>query len=114
LRASATEWLPLDASLALARNVKESAAALSFIGILLLAVVAVLPIGRRGGWAAWPLYTPLVTGFFAVLYESAQRGGWRFDLFLLYPAYSVIAGGWLFRMVRLQAHKPGKLPMEPA
>jgi hypothetical protein len=32
-------------------------------------------------------------------YEAAQRGGWRFDLYLVLPAYGLILAGWLVRLV---------------
>jgi len=95
------EWIPRGYTGRIyARNVTETAAMLSLVGLLGLALLSLLPFGVAAGWRSWTLYTPLIAALFGFLYEVPQQGGWRFDrMFLLYPAYAVIAGAWLVRLV---------------
>jgi len=97
---SSTDWFPVDSATSMLRDASVMAAIFSTLGIALLALAAILPFGRKAEWTSWTLYTPLLAGLFAALYEHAQSGGWRFDLFLLYPAYTIIVLGWLVRVIR--------------
>jgi hypothetical protein len=94
-------WIPGGYTATLyARNIADAAAMLSLAGLLVLALLSILPFGARAGWRSWTLYTPLVAVLLGVLYELPQRGGWRFDrMFLLYPASALILAGWLVRLV---------------
>ena len=75
------------------------AAGLAFIPILVIA--SLLPFGMSRGWLSLPLYYPLFALLCALAYESVQKPGWRFDLFLMVPAYGVIAVAWIVRVFLL-------------
>jgi hypothetical protein len=80
-------------------NIVDSAGTLAFLGIIVLAVVSLLPLSLRNGWDSWMLYTPLITLLLGTTYEMNIKGGWRFDLFLLCPLYFVILGSWFVRLL---------------
>jgi hypothetical protein len=71
----------------------------AFGGILVLALFAVIPFPLRAGWYSWTLYAPLVAFMLAIIYEIPQKGGWRFDWLLLFPAYVLILLGWVIRLI---------------
>jgi hypothetical protein len=101
-RESRDEWLPRGQGRMVARDALCALAwVVAFAAILVLAAVALLPFGATS-FRSWTLYTPLVALLFGGVYELARApGGWRFDLFLMVPAYLVIAVGWLVRLVLL-------------
>ena len=73
----------------------------SFIGILLLAVVSILPIWPSVDCLSLSLYIPVAALVLCIAYEMSQRGGWRFDLFFLIPPYLVILAAWIFRIIQV-------------
>jgi len=91
-------WLPPGPGLA--EHLRGDALVMSAIGLVLLAILSLLPFGARQGWRSWMLYTPVPMLVLALVYEKLVTGGWRFDLFFLGPAYLVIAGTWLLRFLR--------------
>lgn len=80
---------------------RGSAGPITLLGLLLLAVASLLPIGPGGRWTSWTLYLPVLGAAFGAIYESTVRKGWRFDLLLVYPLQAVVAGGGLVRVVLL-------------
>lgn len=80
-------------------TISDTANGITFFGIMLLALLAFVPDGFRGDLYSWTLYTPLVALMFGVIYEKGVTAGWRFDWFILFPAYALILLGWLVRLI---------------
>ena len=81
--------------------------AFGFLGIAVVAIASLVPVGGR---AALPLYYPLFTIILALLYESVQSPGWRFDLMFLVPAYCVVGVAWLVRVLYRRSRRRNVLP----
>jgi hypothetical protein len=73
----------------------------SFIGIVLLALVSLLPVWPLTDSTSLSLYLPAAALVLCIAYETAQKGGWRFDLYMLFPAYGVIGVAWLLRVIHV-------------
>jgi hypothetical protein len=96
-----SEWLPPDPLYSFKLgNISSMALVFSAIGLLILALLSLIPFGLPNGWISWTLYTPLIALMLGLLYEMNVTAGWRFDLFLLFPIYTLIMGCWLFRFVK--------------
>lgn len=99
-----SEWLPHQQSfeyLTAFRRISSGSASLSFIGLIILAILSLIPFSLRDKWTSRMLYIPLITILFGVVYEHHQvaASAWRFDLFFIYPLYAVILIGWLIRLI---------------
>lgn len=102
------EWLPPGAVDAARNDLHLAAKALAFIGILIFGVISLIPFRLQAGWNSSMLYLPVAIALCAVLYEMGEKGGWRFDLFLLMPAYLTVAITWLVRVIIVvRARAPG-------
>ena len=75
--------------------------ALSFIGIVLITLVTLLPIWALKDCYALSLYFPIAAILLAGSYEYVQKDGWRFDVVFLLPMYLAIVGVWIFRVALL-------------
>jgi hypothetical protein len=82
----------------LRQQYRDIATGFGLIALPLLALVSIVPYPRT--WH--PLYYPVAATVWGTLYESAQTGGWRFDLLLFVPLYAVIAIAWLVRAMLLR------------
>jgi hypothetical protein len=105
-----TEWMsPYFVRVHVRDHVKGDVLPMATAGVLTLLILSLIPFSLRGAWNSWPLYIPVMTLVFGVLYEANVEGGWRFDLFLFVPAYLAIVVAWLLRvwMVRKRARTPG-------
>jgi outer membrane protein assembly factor BamE (lipoprotein component of BamABCDE complex) len=73
----------------------------SFLGLIALAIISLVPFSLRDKWTSRMLYVPFATVLFAGIYEHYQvtASAWRFDLFFLYPLYAIISIGWLIRLL---------------
>lgn len=97
-----SEWLPQPPSFAYdtaLERISSCSAALSFFGLVILAILSLIPFNLSDKWTSRMLYLPLATILFGFIYEQNQTGSWRFDLFLIYPLYAVISIGWLIRLI---------------
>jgi hypothetical protein len=102
------EWIPGGYTAARYREtIGEAASLLSFTGIMLLAILTLIPFGTPQGARSWALYLPLIALLLGVVYEARGPRGWRYDLMLLYPAYALILIGWLVRLIALVRARPG-------
>lgn len=75
--------------------------AVSFIGILLLAVISSIPVWLCSDWRSLSLYIPAAAAVLCIANENCQTGGWRCDAIFLIPAYAVIVVAWLFRVIHV-------------
>lgn len=98
-----SEWLPYrsfayDTAL---KAISSGSAGFSFLGLIILAIISLIPFSLRDKWTSRMLYIPLVTMLFGFIYEHHQvaASAWRFDLFFIYPLYAVILIAWLIRLV---------------
>lgn len=104
LAAQRSEWWPRAGTYrcsAFKTRLSDTAMVLSFVGIIVLAIVSLIPAWPYAHWHALSLYFPAAAIVLCVTYENAQKRGWRFDLFLLYPAYAVILVVWVLRVVHV-------------
>ena len=92
------EDLPGDFRPYFASQCWDIAATVAFFAIPAVALLSLMPVNLGARWGALPVYYPALALVFGWLYESAQKGGWRFDLFLLMPFYGVIAVAWVIRV----------------
>jgi hypothetical protein len=95
------QWIPGDFGSYFRDQYYPLVAGLSSTGLILLAIASLIPRNLRAGWGSLALYYPAVTLVFGLLYEAVQRGGWRFDLLFILPAYAVIAVTWAVRLIVL-------------
>ena len=94
-----TEWRPRRGSVE--STFTDSAWFLSALLLLLLTLATFTPVGASSFRSVF-LYTPLVAVLLGTVYELTRGGaGWRFDLYLVVPAYVAIGAGWLLRLVFL-------------
>lgn len=99
-----SEWIPYPNSFeydtALER-ISSGSATFSFLGLVILTTLSLIPFNLRDKWTARMLYVPLATILFGIIYEHHQTVSyaWRFDLILIYPLYAVILIAWLIRLI---------------
>lgn len=91
-------WIPADIDFFFRDQYYSLVQVFATLGLLALTVASLIPKGLHSGWAALPLYYPLLALVFGLIYEAVERGGWRFDLFLLYPLYAIVAVAWAIRV----------------
>lgn len=109
-----SEWLPDRGYTyqAAIERISSGSAGFSFLGIIILAILSLIPFRLRDKWTSRMLYIPLVTILFGVIYEHHQTASsaWRFDLFFLYPLYGIISIGWLIRLIIVIVSERERLP----
>lgn len=103
-----SSWLPEGYTRSRYRRTSgEIAGFTAFCGLFVLAIVTVLPFRPRRRWQSWTLYTPLLALFLGAVYEANASEGWRFDLFLIVPAYMLITLGWVVRFAAWAWYRAG-------
>lgn len=97
-----TEWKTSEeACRMLTLEILMSTAAFTYVGLILLTLASLLPLGTRNGLKSWTLYTPLMALVFFELHIMSREEGWHYDFFDLYPMCALILGVWGLRLFHL-------------
>lgn len=87
------------------RSFRDKGMVLCWLGILLAAFLTLIPFWPCNDFLSLALYFPLIGLTLGITNEFIHTISWRWDLFVLVPAYVVIAGGWVIRVIVI-ASKP--------
>jgi hypothetical protein len=98
-------WIPADFGFFFRDQYYPLIDALGTIGLLVLTIMSLFPKNLEAGWGTFAIYYPLLAAVFIVARESVQRGGWRFDLFLIIPMYILIVVFWIVRVISIQRER---------
>lgn len=81
------------------RPLYNKAMVLCWLGIVLVTLATILPFWPCNNWRSLSLYFPIIALTLGLTTEATQRIGWRYDLFVLVPAYFIIVIVWIFRVI---------------
>lgn len=94
-------WIPGDFDIYSHDQYYPMIDGLGAFGLIGLVIMSLFPKNLDARWGTMALYYPLLAAVFVIARESVQRGGWRFDLFLILPMYVLIGVPWVVRVVKL-------------